>query len=81
MINLYATLRDIGADKITPASIIAAFRAAKDAPSFFGHPYTCDGKQLDGYPAICSPQQTLGQLKNGAITQLTGWIDVGKFAA
>ncbi len=81
MINLYATLRDIGADKITPDAITAAFRAAKDAPSFFGHLYTCDGKQLDGYPALCSPQQTLGQLKNGAITQLTDWIDVGKFAA
>ena len=81
VMNLYAQLRDIGADKITPAAINAAFAKATDAPSFFGHPYTCDGKQLVGYPAMCAPQQTLGVLRNGAITQLTDWIDVGKFAA
>jgi branched-chain amino acid transport system substrate-binding protein len=81
VINLYAQLRDIGAEKLTPASINAAFAKATDAPSFFGHPYTCDGKQLVGYPALCAPQQTLGILRNGAIAQLTDWIDVGKFAA
>ena len=80
VINLYAALREIGADNITPEAIIAKFRRAKNVPSFFGHPYTCDGNQLEGYPSICSPQQTLGKLQNGAITQLTDWIDVGKYA-
>ena len=81
VMNLYAQLRHIGADKITPAAINVAFAKAKNAPSFFGHPYTCDGKQLVGYPAMCAPQQTLGVLRSGAIAQLTDWIDVGKFAA
>jgi len=56
------------------------FRSAKDQPSFFGHPYTCNGHQLNGYPAMCSPQQSLAVYKNGSIKQLTGWIDVGSFA-
>ena len=34
--------------------IIEEFRKAKDAPSFDGHPYTCDGKQIPGKPAMCA---------------------------
>ena len=78
VINLYAVLRDLGYSKITPAAVLKRLRGAHNAPSFFGHPYTCDGKQLQGYPALCAPQQTLGVLENGSIKQLTDWIDVGK---
>ena len=60
MVNLYSMLRKLGADRATPAAILAGFRAAKDTSSFFGHAYTCNGKQLTGYSAICSPQQALG---------------------
>ena len=80
MVNLYSMLRKLGADKANPAAILAGFRAAKDVPSFFGHPYTCNGKQLTGYSAMCSPQQTLGVLKQGKLSQLTGWLDVQAFA-
>lgn len=77
MINLYGVLRDLGAENVSSPAILKAFRAARDRRSFFGHNYTCDGKQLDGYVAMCSPQQTLGVLKKGAIGQLTDWIEVG----
>ncbi len=77
VMNLYTVLRDLGADNVTPAAIADAFGSAVDQPSFFGHAYTCDGKQLAGYPALCAPQQTLGILKDGAVEQLTDWIEVG----
>jgi branched-chain amino acid transport system substrate-binding protein len=80
VINLYAALREIGADQITPDAILETFRASADEPSFFGHPYTCDGSQLDGYPAMCAPQQNLGKLRDGALVALTDWIDVSAFA-
>ena len=54
-----------------------ALRAKRDAPSFMGHPYTCDGKQFPGLPAACSPQQVIVQMKDGALDQVGGWIDVG----
>ena len=79
VINLYVVLRHLGFDKITPRAIVDAFRASKNAPSFFGHPYTCDGHQLPGYPAMCAPQQTLASSNHGSLEQLTGWIDVGSF--
>ncbi len=80
LINLYSVLRDLGADHVDRTSILRRFRAARNRPSFFGHAYTCDGRQLDGYPALCSPQQTLGEIKTTGIKALTGWIDVGAFA-
>lgn len=77
MMNLYMMLRDLGADHVSSPEILKGFRAAHNRPSFWGHAYTCDGKQLEGYVAMCSPQQTLGRLKKGAIEQVTDWIEVG----
>ena len=57
--NLYVVLRELGADDITPGAITEALEAQVDAPSFMGHPYTCDGEQFAGLPAMCSPQQVL----------------------
>jgi branched-chain amino acid transport system substrate-binding protein len=80
MINLYAVLRTIGGDDVTRERVLEAFRTGRNHPSFFGHPYTCDGHQLEGYPAMCSPQQSLGRLDDGTVTGVTGWLDVGAFA-
>lgn len=74
--NLYAILRQIEGD-LTPAAITEALRAQVDAPSFAGHPYTCDGEQFDGLPAMCSPQQILGEMTDGSLAQVGDWIDVG----
>ena len=76
MMNLYAVLRQVKGD-LTPASITATLKAQKDAPSFAGHPYTCDGKQFAGLPAMCSPQQILGKMVDGNLVQQGDWIDVG----
>ena len=58
-------------------AITATLRSQVDAPSFAGHPYTCDGKQFDGLPAMCSPQQILGEMEQGQLSQVSDWIDVG----
>lgn len=77
MMNLYVQLAAIGADAITPEKIIGELRGAVDHPSFMGHPYTCDGKQMGGeLPAICSPQQILVEMKDGVPVPITDWIEV-----
>jgi branched-chain amino acid transport system substrate-binding protein len=84
MMNLWSVLQgltDAGADPeaITSADVTAAMRAAVDAPSFWGHPFTCDGQQIPGLPAICAPQQTLFGLPNDtgdATSAVDEWIDV-----
>jgi branched-chain amino acid transport system substrate-binding protein len=57
--NLYSMLVEIGADNISSENIMDVARDAVDRPSFWGHPYTCDGKQVPGLPALCAPQQIL----------------------
>lgn len=73
--NLYRVLRQV--EEPTATAITAALRGAEDAPSFMGHPYTCDGRQLDGLPSACSPQQVLVRLVDGELVQEGDWIDVG----
>ncbi|MBX3284400.1 MAG: ABC transporter substrate-binding protein [Actinobacteria bacterium] len=79
--NLYAVLRELGADGIGPKAIIDSLSSKVDEPSFMGHPYTCDGKQFDGLPAMCSPQQILAVMKDRNLTQVGDWVDVGAIYA
>jgi branched-chain amino acid transport system substrate-binding protein len=79
--NLYLVMRELGADHVTPKAIMDSFRSKVDAPSFMGHPYTCNRKQLEGLPALCSPQQILAKNNDGQLDQITDWIDVGKIYA
>jgi len=74
--NLYALLDELGPDGITPAAIADAARASVDRASFWGHPYTCDGAQVPGLPALCAPQQTLFVVPPGGTGEgITDWID------
>lgn len=74
--NLYRILGSIDGD-ITSASVMAALRSQSESPSFSGHPYTCDRKQFEGLPAMCSPQQVLAVMHDGQLSQIGDWIDVG----
>lgn len=81
--NLWGAMNGIE-DEVTSAAIIDAFRSGRDRPSFWGHPYTCDGKQVPGMPALCSPQQTLFRLPDDTgtlVAESDGWIDVPALAA
>jgi branched-chain amino acid transport system substrate-binding protein len=77
--NLYVQL--VSLDAVDPTSVAAALSSQVDTPSFMGHPYTCDGRQFEGLPAMCSPQQIVVQIQSGEVTQLSDWIDVGAIYA
>jgi len=76
--NLYVVLSELGADGINAGSVTKAFRGKADASSFMGHPYTCNGKQFKGLPAVCAPQQMLGSMTDRQLNQIGTWVDVGK---
>lgn len=80
LMNLYVVMRDLGPDGVTPEAVVEAFRAARDVPSFMGHPYTCDGEQLAGLAAMCAPQQIIARFSGGALEQVSDWIQVGELA-
>jgi branched-chain amino acid transport system substrate-binding protein len=76
--NLYALLVELGPDGISSASITELVRAAVDRPSFWGHPYTCDGQRVPGLSALCAPEQTLFRMPvAGELESVTDdWIEV-----
>ena len=75
LMNLYALLLDVDGD-VTSGRLAALARAAVDRPSFWGHPYTCDGNQVPGLLALCAPQQMLFGLDDAGreLTSMTGWV-------
>lgn len=75
--NLYRIMVGLDEADLTPAGIAEALGAQRDAPSFMGHPSTCDRRQLEGLPALCSPQQILAEMRAGELVQIGDWIDVG----
>jgi len=75
MMNLWSVMDEIGPE-LTSGSLLAAFRQTKAHPSFTGHPFTCDGRQVKDLPSLCSPQQILVRFSGGKLTQITNWIDV-----
>jgi branched-chain amino acid transport system substrate-binding protein len=76
MMNLYATLVELGPQDISRASIVEHLREQVDHPSFTGHAYTCDGQQIPDLPALCAPQQILVQRQGDRVVPVTDWIDV-----
>lgn len=76
MMNLYAQLKKLDPANITPASVMAAFRATKDEHNFMAYPYTCDGKQAPGVPAICNAHERILKYENGEYTDIHGdWVE------
>lgn len=81
--NLYAILLELGGDDISSEAIMEFARNAVDQPSFWGHPYTCDGQQVPGLPALCAPQQilfTFPAVGEDPI-EITGWIPTDELFA
>lgn len=80
IINLQAALADFDAADLTTEKILAAFRTGSDVPNFMGHPYTCDGKQLNGASAVCDSNQRINQIKDGhPVEILDEWISAGDY--
>jgi branched-chain amino acid transport system substrate-binding protein len=74
--NLYALLDELGPDKLSSQELLALVRDARNRPSFNGHSYTCDGRQVTDLPALCAPQQILVERRDESLAALTDWIDV-----
>jgi branched-chain amino acid transport system substrate-binding protein len=59
MMNLYSLMDELGPDAVSRETVTELIGDAVERPSFWGHDYTCDGKQIEGLPALCAPQQAL----------------------
>ncbi|MCM3884023.1 ABC transporter substrate-binding protein [Frankia sp. R82] len=58
------------------AALTTALQATSNEPNVMAHPYTCDGKQLSIFPAVCNSAVRLLRWQNNAFTDVTGsWVD------
>ncbi len=75
--NLWVAMNEVGVDNLSPDALITWFQGTVDQPSYDGHPYTCDGKQVPDLPALCAPQQVLARIEGGQfVPHSDGWVDV-----
>jgi branched-chain amino acid transport system substrate-binding protein len=74
VMNVQAALSKVSG-ALNTKSIEAAFKTGSNHPNFLSHPYTCDGQQMTGAPAICNDYYLMNQVKNGQLTQpsTTDW--------
>ncbi len=79
--NLYALLLEVGGAHVSSDELAQRARASVDRPSFWGHPYTCDGSQVPGLPALCAPQQVLFTGDDQGLESVTGWIPTDELFA
>lgn len=83
VMNLYRAMRSVqdAGSEVTRESVMNGLRSSNDVPSFMGHPFTCDGRQIEGLVAMCSPQQILVEMREGELLQKGSWIGVGAILA
>ena len=78
LMNLYSLLLELDQTEsgMSSESLIDLIQNSDQRPSFWGHPYTCDGNQIPGLPALCAPQQKLFYVIDGELAPAhDGWID------
>jgi branched-chain amino acid transport system substrate-binding protein len=60
----------------TADGLTTALRATHDQPNVMAHPYTCDGKQIAIFPAVCNSAVRLLRWQGDAFADVTGtWQD------
>lgn len=75
IMDLYAIMKKIPGE-ITPNAIMTALQATSDEPNFMAHPYTCNGSQVPGLPAICNANERILKVESGQLVDVTNsWVE------
>lgn len=64
VVTLANMLNTMKASERTAAGIQAKFQTLRNFPVYMAHSATCDGKQIEGSPAICNPYMRMVQFYN-----------------
>ena len=76
VMNLHRLLSGMDDGSLKPEALTERLQGARDEPSFMGHPYSCNGRQVPLLPSVCSASVRLLQYKGGGeFTDVTGsWV-------
>ena len=79
VVNVRAALSGLPASQMNTKGILAAIRKSPNNTNFLGHPYTCNGKQLSGQPAICNAFEQIRQVSGTNINAVGNFISAASF--
>ncbi len=76
VMNLHRLLNSLGEGSLNADKLTEKLKATRDEPSFMGHPYSCNGRQVRLLPSVCSASVRLLQYEgDGKFTDVTGsWV-------
>jgi branched-chain amino acid transport system substrate-binding protein len=78
VVDVQGALSGLTASQMTTKGILAAVRSGSHT-NFLGHPYTCNGKQLSGQPAICNAFEQIRQVSGTNINAIGNFISAATF--
>ena len=80
VMNLHRLLSGMTEGDLTGEALIEKLKMAREEPSFMGHPYSCDGRQVPLLPSVCSGFVRLLEYKGGGqFADVTGdWVSGAK---
>jgi branched-chain amino acid transport system substrate-binding protein len=65
LMNVWSAFHSTDPSKLTTSNILTTLRNGSDHPNFLAEPYTCDGRAIPAFPAVCNAKYYLYQIKNG----------------
>ena len=82
IMNIWRVFNQIPNGALTTSNILRQFRTGSDQPNFMAKPYTCDGKQVPGAPAVCNAAQRILRVRDGKAVQVSEqWYDGAQYLA
>jgi branched-chain amino acid transport system substrate-binding protein len=67
VMNFWTVFHDTDPSKLTTDYILTTLRSGSGKPNFMSSPYTCDGKAVPAFPALCNAKQYVEQVKGGKL--------------
>jgi branched-chain amino acid transport system substrate-binding protein len=65
VMDIWSAFHTTDPSKLNTSYILKTLRSGSDHPNFLAEPYTCDGKAIPAFPAVCNAKYYLYQVKNG----------------
>jgi branched-chain amino acid transport system substrate-binding protein len=70
VMDIWSAFHTTDPSKLTTSYILKTLKSGSDHANFLAEPYTCDGKAIPAYQAVCNAKYYLYQVKNGAAVRI-----------
>jgi hypothetical protein len=70
VMDIWSSFHTTDPSKLNTSYILKTLKSGSDHPNFLAEPYTCDGKAIPAFPAVCNAKYYLYQVKNGQAARI-----------